>query len=251
MANAENKRGVGRILWLTLTGLILILFLSSCATRIQSLEFRTDDLKGEALLCRPEGEGPFPAVVYNHGLVVDRIGYQGASQRGYNLDGFCRALAKEGYLAFIPLRKSGLGNIESHRREVFEAVDYLKGLPLVDPKRLALMGFSRGGLLTLMVGVERSDLKALLILAPAPGRGHFARALKRVARLSAPVLLLVAADDSAHILEDFETLREALLLHKKPSRIIRYTKGGGHKLFWDIGYWWPDVIKFLKENLAG
>ena len=77
------------------------------------------------------------------------------------------------------------------------------------------MGFSREGLLTLLVGVERRDLKALLILAPAPGRGLFAEAVFRVASLNPPVLLLVEPGDRSLILEDFEMLERALRAHEK------------------------------------
>jgi hypothetical protein len=68
----------------------------------------------------------------------------------------CEALASEGVLAFIPIREieRGLrpGDIPNNQAELSRAVDYVKGLPDVDPSRLALMGHSRGGLLTLMVG---------------------------------------------------------------------------------------------------
>lgn len=203
-------------------------------------------------ICRPVGKGPFPTVIYNHGLIVDNVGYQRAAQRGYNLDGICKALAADGFLAFAPIRQSGRGNIPRHKEEVSRAIDYVISLPEVDPSRVALMGFSRGGLLTLMVGVERNDLRAFLILAPAPGgRGDFAQAVKRVPSLTAPVLLLVEAGDGTDILENFDMLDQSLRAHGKEVRSIRYTRGGGHRLFCDIGYYWDDVRTFLREKLGG
>ncbi len=72
--------------------------------------------KGQALLCKPGGKGPFPAVLYNHGMVVDIYGYQGAaSRRGYDMDGICRAFAKDGFLAFLPIRQTGRRNIPRHK----------------------------------------------------------------------------------------------------------------------------------------
>ncbi len=177
-------------------------------------------------------------------------GYDGASERGYDLDGICRALAKDGFLALAPIRDSGRGDIPGHKNEISRAVDYVKILPDVDPSRVALMGFSRGGLLTLMVGVERRDLKALLILAPAPGRGRFAEAVLRVASLNSPVLLLVEEGDRSWIREDFEMLERALRAHGKEVRAIRYDRGGGHRLFWNVGYYWKDVSSFLREHLG-
>lgn len=218
-----------------------------------TVSYRMGGGEGEALLCRPEGKGPFPAVVYNHGLVVDLHGLAGASRRrGYNLGGICDALAKDGFLAFAPIRQSGPRNIPSHREEVSQALDYVKTFPDVDPSRVALMGFSRGGLLTLLVGVERKDLRALVILAPAPGgREDFARAASRVSSLEAPVLLLVEASDTGDILENFNMLDRALRAHGKKVRSVLYRRGGGHELFYDVGYYWDDVRAFLREKLGG
>ena len=56
------------------------------------VDYRVGDETGNALVCWPEGNGPFPVVIYNHGLIVDRAGYQNASARGYDLDGFCMPL---------------------------------------------------------------------------------------------------------------------------------------------------------------
>src|SRR3990172_7975710 len=96
------------------------------------LSYRIDGGERQALLCRPRGTGPFPAVVYNHGLIVDRVGYERAARRGYDLDGICGALAADGFLAFAPIRRSGPGNIPRHKEEVGRAGNYVKGLPDVD-----------------------------------------------------------------------------------------------------------------------
>ncbi len=233
-----------------LVTIILLLFTLQACAEASLVSYRFGGEKRQALICRPEGKGPFPAVVYNHGRIVDMEGYDGASERGYDLDGICRALAKDGFLALAPIRDSGRGDIPGHKNEVSRAVDYVKTLPDVDPSRIALMGFSRGGLLSLMVGVERRDLKALLILAPAPGRGRFAETVLRVASINSPVLLLVEEGDRSWILEDFEMLERALRAHGKEVRAIRYDRGGGHRLFWNVGYYWKDVRSFLREHLG-
>ncbi len=233
-----------------LVTIILLLFALQACAEASPVSYRFGGENRQALICRPEGKGPFPAVVYNHGRIVDTEGYDGASERGYDLDEFCRALAKDGFLALAPIRDSGTWDIPGHREEVSRAVDYVKTLPDVDPFRVALMGFSRGGLLTLLVGVERRDLKALLILAPAPGRGRFAEAVLRVASLNSPVLLLVEEGDRSWIREDFEMLERALRAHGKEMRAIRYDRGGGHRLFWDAGYFWKDARSFLREHLG-
>ena len=229
---------------------LLVIVLQGCAGNSHLVSYEVSGAQTQALLSEPEGPGPFPTVVYNHGRIVDEIGYTEASFRGYDIKGICEALAADGFLVFAPIRKSGPGNIFRHKEEVDRAIDYVKNLPEVDPARIALMGFSRGGLLTLMVAVERRDLSAYLILAPAPGRGHFADAAQHISSLSAPVLLLVEASDDNKILEDFEMLSQALKEKGKASQIILYNRGGGHRLFWDVGYYWDDVRRFLQDNLA-
>jgi dienelactone hydrolase len=111
----------------------------------------------------------------------------------------CERLASEGFVAFVPIRdfdrRDGRENILYNLAELLEAIDYVKSIPDVDPNRVALMGHSRGGLLTLMAGVERTDLKALVIAAPAEIRPYFSQAVGRIASLNTPVLLLVEVSD--------------------------------------------------------
>ena len=236
---------------LILIPLLLLVTEASGAIASMMVRYRVGATEGQAMLCRPEGKGPFPVVVYNHGLIVDNAGYQRAAKQGYDLAGICQALAADGFLAFAPIRTSGTRNIPSHKEEVMHAVDHAKGLADGDPSRLALMGFSRGGLLTLMAGVERSDLKALLILAPAPGgKADFEKAVERVASISAPVLLLAEAGDEGDILRNFHMLDQALKAQRKDLRSVLHSRGGGHRLFYEVGYYWDDVRKFLREKLG-
>jgi dienelactone hydrolase len=127
-----------------LVTIILLFFALQACAEASPVSYQFGGENRQALICRPEGKGPFPAVVYNHGRIVDMEGIAGASERGYDLDGICRSLAKGGFLALAPIRDRGRGNIPGHKNEVSRAVDYVKILPDVDPSRVALMGFSRG-----------------------------------------------------------------------------------------------------------
>lgn len=218
-----------------------------------SADYRIGGVNPEALLCRPEGKGPFPAVVHNHGVGVDTVGYQKALKRGYNLPAICKELSVDGFLTFIPIRQGGPGlrNLPPHKAQVLEAIDYVKRLPDVDPSRIALTGNSRGGLLTLMVGVEQPDLKALVIMAPAEIGRNFSNALSQISSLNAPVLLLVEKSDEPEFQNNFDTLDRVLREKKKEVRSIRYDRGGGHNLFHGAGYYLQDVKVFLHEKLGG
>jgi dienelactone hydrolase len=213
------------------------------------VKYNIDGTKNLALVFKPEGTGPFPTVVYNHGMAVDLYGLLGAFDRGYELEKICQRLADSGYFVFAPIRQTGKWNLLGHKSEVNRAIEYVKNSPEVDSSRIGLMGFSRGGLLTLMVAVERSDLKALIILAPSPGRGLFAKAVRQVFSINTPVLLLVEASDEPSILQNFDMLSQKMEELGKASRAIKYNKGGGHRLFDTVGYYWDDISRFLKDNL--
>jgi dienelactone hydrolase len=209
-----------------------------------------------ALVCAPKGPPPFAAVVFNHGSIVDMLGWPGATQRRYRLDRVCEALAAEGYFVFAPIRENsargrGFHDYEDAYREiVLQAIDHVKALARVDSSRIALAGFSMGGLVSFKVALERSDLRAVALLAPAFGRGLLDEAAKSAERISAPVLVMVEQSDGAPILRGVGILEQALGLHGKPLRLVRYDRGGGHELFYDVGYWWDDLKAFLHEHLV-
>lgn len=210
----------------------------------------------DALLCMPGGDGPFPVAIFNHPSIVDGLGWPGAARRGYRLDRVCEALASEGIATFAPIRETSprgprfASYEEKYRDIVRHAVDHAKSLPKVDPSRVALVGFSMGGLVSLLVGTERSDLRALALLAPAAGRGVIAEGVRRASAIGAPTLVLVEASDAPHILQGVQSLERAMRDEHKDIKVIRYDRGGGHELFYDLGYWWDDLRAFLREHLA-
>jgi dienelactone hydrolase len=217
-----------------------------------SAEYRMGGVNPDALLCRPEGKGPFPAIVHNHGVGVDIQGYQKAVRRGYDLPGICKELASAGFLTFVLIRHGGRGlhTLASHKAQVLEAIDYVKSLPDVDPSRVAVTGNSRGAVLTLMVGIEQPGLKALVIMAPAEVGHNFSTTLPRVSSIEASVLILVEASDKSEIQNNFDTLDRVLRENKKEVKSIRYDRGGGHNLFHTAGYYLQDIKAFLREKLG-
>jgi hypothetical protein len=109
---------------------------SSYGEVVFSADYRIGGPNPEALLCRPGGKGTFPAVVHNHGVGVDTLGYSKALKRGYNLPAICADLSAGGFLTFVPIRQGGPGfrNLPPHKAQVLEAIDYVKGLTDVDPR---------------------------------------------------------------------------------------------------------------------
>ncbi len=210
----------------------------------------------QALVCAPKGKPPYAAVVFNHGSVVDQSGWPGASTRRYRLDRFCEMLAEEGYFVFAPIRENsprgrGFDAYEDAYREiVLQAIDYVKAQPGVDVSRIALAGFSMGGLVSFKVALERSDVRALAMLAPAFGRGLLGEFAKGADSIGTPVLVMIEKSDIAPIHRGVEIVEKALSSRDKAVRLVRYDRGGGHELFYDVGYWWTDFTAFLREHLV-
>ena len=178
-----------------------------------------DPNRPEPLICKPAGQAPFAVVIWNHGLVRDAATFANA-QRGWR--NMCEALAAEGYLAYIPIRRFvrnlGPADITREADELSKAVNTVIAMPDVDRTKVAIMGHSRGATLALMVAVKRRDLAAVILTAPAPIPPKFlGDTMDRVRSMPAPVLLMVekgdelgglartdarnsAVDDTAHVL---------------------------------------------------
>ena len=123
----------------------LVTFKSSLAGRDSLL--LTDKLTGK--LTKPEGNGPFPAVVVLHSC-------HGIVSKFY--DHWVEILVSWDYVvlqvdSFGPRGETNIcGNflyhtIGSHKRaqDSFDAKSYLSGLPFVDRDRIAVLGWSHGG----------------------------------------------------------------------------------------------------------
>jgi len=200
-------------------------------------------------LCKPDGPGPFPAVIYNHGGLGNII--------GGDPKGTCEALKMAGYIGFSPMRRR-TKSLKNHPEDVQAALEALRGVEGVDASRMAMVGFSRGGLLTLMTGNRDKRLKALVILATAAGGRGQLDVEKANLTLTAPVLLMVAENDTGsrsalgqNTKAGMLSLNEALKAAGKDVRLIVLPPhgGDGHQAFAKIGGYWTDVLEFLKQNL--
>jgi dienelactone hydrolase len=117
---------------------------------------------------KPEGEGPFPAVVMLHDCSGLGPRSSGAPKR------WGRLLVSEGYVVVIPDSFTTRGHAPGvctnpapnrqdvrpmvRTRDAYEALAYARALPYVDPKRIGLMGGSHGGASTLLtLGVPRAE----------------------------------------------------------------------------------------------
>ena len=150
------------------------------------VSYRSDDLTVSGVLIRPKGPGPFPAIVLNHGYIEPEI-YVTGQGLAREQDALARAgfvvlhTDYRGHAASDPVpavdRETRLG----YTRDAVNAVDALKKLPYVDAERLAMLGRSMGGGVTMNALVTQPGLiDAAVVYASVSSRfldnlNHFTR----------------------------------------------------------------------------
>ena len=182
-----------------------------------------------ATLIKPDGEGPFPAVVIMH----DCSGL-GARSSGAPLR-WAAELVEQGYVVlipdsftlrgfadgvcFVPGRDSASANGYVRAADAYGALAALRALPYVDGKRVGIMGGSHGGWTTLaamyapldtsdaLADVKRAGFTAAIALYPgcAPRYGAWSTAksgtfgpvtsYSGVYKPIAPLLILIGEKD--------------------------------------------------------
>jgi dienelactone hydrolase len=242
-----------------------------------------------ALLFRPEGRGPFPAILLNHGSgrtreELERLGpYEGQAET------LGPVFARHGYL-FLFLFRQGVGlsadqgasaidlmnsELATHgldarnalqlrlleNRELSDAragLAYLRNLPGCDPARVAIVAHSFGGSLTLIQAEREPNLRALVIFS---GAGYSwdrspelrTRLLAAVEHIQAPVFFIHAAND--YSLDPGKVLDARLAQLGKPHQLKIYppigrTPDDGHNFpLIGVSIWEPDVFAFLDEHM--
>ena len=145
------------------------------ATLAKDLTFPTEPARStdgsRMVLLKPDGPGPFPAIVLHHqcgGLHIST----GAPNR--SMGTWARLAVRQGYVVLLidSLGPRGVDTVclESKKgvnfprgiRDALQAADHLRTLPYVDQKRIAHVGFSWGAMTALMGSA--TDLKGTLPL---------------------------------------------------------------------------------------
>jgi len=227
----------------------IALALGACVSAGAMVNYRTGKPELSGRLCKPDGPGPFPTVIFNHGGLGTIIG--GAP------DATCAALSKAGYVGFAPIRRL-TRSLSGHLDDVGAALDYVRSVPGVDARRIAMIGFSRGAMLSYQFAAGRRDIKALVLMAAAAGRRGDGLTRLEAGSVAAPILMLVAANDTGSRttmggnVKSYMTKLAALLKSaKRDHRLIIYPPygGDGHQLFFNVGSYWSDVTAFLDRHL--
>lgn len=242
-----------------------------------------------AMLYRPQGRGPFPAILLNHGSGRTPEDLKRLGPYEQNAPKLGPVFARHGYV-FLYLFRRGVGlstdqganavdlmNRESaahgpearnaiqmkllENREMDDALSalkFLRALPYVDAKDVALIGHSFGGSLTVLLAEREPNLRAVVVFS---GAGYSfdrspelrTRLLAAVGHIAAPVFFIHAENDySLSSGKVLDACREQL---GKQHRLkiyppIGHTLDDGHDfLHLGVDIWEPDVFAFLDENM--
>ena len=184
--------------------------LAACQTPGTVVSVATDgaDADMEAFLAKPDGDGPFPAVVLAHGCSgLERNTAHRTIWRG--LGRHAALLNENGYVTLIldsfgPRRitdgcQTGAKYYSLQVNDAHAALDHLASLPFVDSDRIGLVGLSLGGGTAL-----RLAQRGYAHHRTASGRGTYAALVAYYPwceaswafSLDRPVLILIGADDN-------------------------------------------------------
>ncbi len=219
----------------------------------------------------PEGEGPFPAMVVNHGSAGLRP----------NMRDVGEAFTAMRYAAFVPVRRGYHGNpgpnwrthvsaadgsdawgaqlvqaLVEENDDVLAGCDWLASQPRIDGARIGITGTSFGGIMTLLAIGRTDRFRAAVNFAAAAMTWERAPALQdalldAVRRTETSLMLIQAAND--YSLAPTYALGAELAQRGKPHESRVYPPhgdghGAGHALFTTgIATWRADVQAFLAR----
>ncbi len=194
------------------------------------IEYPRNGGKVSAFLARPEGAGPFPAVI-----VIQE--WWGLNDHIKDVAG---RFAREGYVALAPDlyhgkvtddpnvagKLMGALNREEAVKDLLAGIAYLKGQPGVDGTRIGVTGYCMGGSYALLLPCRTKEIKAA---APYYGEVPDEATLKN---LACPVLYIYGDADFWITREDVRRLENALKKFGKPGEVKIYS-GAPHAFFND------------------
>ena len=263
-------------------GLTLSLFVAllgtSQAPAAETVSFHSGDKVLVGLLYRPNGSGPFPAVVYNHGSApemlskdaFDALGpvfvsrgwaFFGPFRRGQGLSasagpyiGAQIAAAKKHGLRAAAAEMVRLWQTD-HLNDQLAALAWLKQQEFIRPDRIAVAGNSFGGVESVL-GAERGSYCAAI--DSAGGAQSWAQApqlqsvmTRAVQGSRTAIFFFQAAND--YDLSPSKTLSTAMKEAGKPYEFKIYPAYGsspsdGHSFgYFGSAVWADDVFAFLKR----
>lgn len=179
--------------------------------RTSNVDLKINGNGAYAFVAQPDDDAKHPGVV----LIQEWWGIEP------HIRDLAQKLAAEGFVVAVPDLYHGKvatepndamkmvmmlrGNIDRASKEIIGALDTLKGMSSVEPKKLGLIGFCVGGFLTYTVASRYSDLGAVL---PFYGSGYDPTP-DEVAKVNAPVLAVYGSRDQSVSAEQIKKIEDS------------------------------------------
>jgi carboxymethylenebutenolidase len=143
-------------------------------------------------------------------------------------------------------------NVDRAVKEIIGALDAIKAMPNVEPKKLGLMGFCMGGFLAYTVAARYPDLGVVVAFY---GAGYDPTP-EEVAQVNAPVLAIYGNHDPSIPMEQIEKIEHmyketgkdiTVKVYDAGHAFINPTHGDGVEAA--AAEAWPLAIQFLRQHL--
>jgi carboxymethylenebutenolidase len=144
-------------------------------------------------------------------------------------------------------------NVDKAAREIIGALETVKAMPNVEPKKLGLMGFCIGGFMTYTVASRYPDLGAVVPFYGA----DYDPTPSEVAKVNAPVLAFYGRQDKSIPLEQVQKIERLYTEASKDYTVKVYDAGhaflnpdhgmGNEKAATEA---WSLAMQFLKKHLT-
>lgn len=226
--------------------------------RTSNIDLKVNGDGAYAFVAQPDDNAKHPGVV----LIQEWWGIEP------HIRDLAQKLAAEGFVVAVPDLYHGKiatepndaqrmsmmirGNVDKAAKEVIGALDTLKAMPNVEPKKLGLMGFCIGGFMTLVVASRYPDLGAVVAFY---GAGYDPTP-EEVAKINAPVLANYGSRDQSVPPNQIKKIQQVYQAEGKDLTVKIYDAGhaflnpahgmGNEKAAAEA---WPLAVNFLKQHL--
>jgi len=264
-------------------------------TAYETIFYKSGNLNIEAYLYKPEGNGSFPLVIYNHGSRA------GSERTEVPCRYIANVLAASGFAVLVPERRGygksdgptygeEVGNdrgdkmmqrFHEEASDMLAGLDYLKnaegvgkrsergiskaGTPLIDFRRVVIMGWSHGGVVSLLAASERHEFVALVNQAGGALTWNSSPTLQRelpaaARKIKIPALCMDAENDATT--NAVKTVGDAIKSSGEGEKTIIYPPftptsnpsnvAPGHLIFAQgVSIWQNDLLSFLNRQVVG
>lgn len=255
----------------------------------QIVDFPSGNLHLKGYLWKPSGPGPFPAILFNHGSGGPSPMETSGTSMKEAAETLASVFVKHGYAFLYPCRRghglsAGQGRFiqdelkqaeaangiqgrqklqlalmtGAHLDDTLAGLSFLKSVPGVDAHRIAAVGHSFGGQLTILAAERDPSLRAVIDFGAAANSWAKSAELRErliasVRKSTVPMMLIHAANDydtapGRELAEELERSHKTHVLKIYPA--VGQTADEGHNLVHSsIRLWEADVFRFLDENV--